>query len=258
MDKDILAQKLAALSSEGETFENGRRVISDGQEPPILTAILAEVDMTVLPRKLTFRMNESEITLVAGSRRLRGLVKASKDIKGVVGVLGKSLSREEPDVIAGLHGILDQFTATAGQLTVESDDPDAMGGQTEAGIKAAALAEMWEVPLHAQVQTPMQRFVRECGPLATAWIVMASGQNDVSGGDGAKLESLKKALHEQWADFSQSVDQLTGDQGFICLNNALGDVGSVAIAKTSGEAALICYEPDDMAALHAAWIKNTA
>lgn len=34
MDKTILAQKLAALSADGGTFENGRRVISDGSEPP--------------------------------------------------------------------------------------------------------------------------------------------------------------------------------------------------------------------------------
>jgi len=91
MDKDTLAKKLAALSADGETFENGLRVISDGTEPAILTAILSEVDMTVLPRKLTFAMDGSEITLVAGGRRLRGLVKASKDIKGVTGVLGNRL-----------------------------------------------------------------------------------------------------------------------------------------------------------------------
>ncbi len=253
MDKDTLAQKLAALSSEGETFENGLRVISDGTEPSVLTAILGEVDMTVLPRQLTFKMNATEITLVAGGRRLRGLVKASKDIVGVTGVLGKSLAHEEPDVIEGLRGILDQFTATASQLTVESDEPDAMGGQTDSGVTAANLAEMWDVPLSVQPITAMQKFIRGCGSLATAWIILSDDVETTNGGDGTKLEALKKALEQQWSTFSQSVDQLTGEQGFICLNNALGDVGSVAIAKGVGEAALVCYDAENMVEIHAFW-----
>lgn len=257
MDKKTLAEKLAALSSDGEKFENGLRVISDGTEPPILTAILSEADMTVLPRKLTFRMNASEVTLVAGGRRLRGLVKASKDIKGVMGVLGKPLAREETDLLDGLRAILDQFTAAAGQLTVESDNPDAMGGQTDAGITAAALADIWEVPLNVAPITPMQNFLRDCGPIATAWICMSNGADNVTGGDGTKLEALQSALAQQWDSFSKSVDKFTGDHGFVCLNNALGAAGSVAIVKSAQEAALICYDEEKMADLHALWLKST-
>lgn len=257
MDKKTLAEKLAALSSDGEKFENGLRVISDGSEPPILTAILGEADMTVLPRKLTFRMNASEVTLVAGGRRLRGLVKASKDIKGVMGVLGKPLAREETDLLDGLRAILDQFTAAAGQLTVESDNPDAMGGQTDAGITASALAEIWNVPLHIAPVTPMQGFLRDCGTVATAWIILANDSDNVTGGDGTKLEALQNALSAQWDTFSQSVEHLTGDQGFICLNNALGASGSVAIVTGAGEAALICYDEDDMTELHSLWLKSS-
>lgn len=253
MDKNTLAQKLAALSSEGETFENGLRVISDGTEPSVLTAILNEVDMTVLPRKLTFKMDATEVTLVAGGRRLRGLVKASKDIKGVTGVLGKALDRDEPEVIDGLRGILDQFTATASQLTVESDEPDAMGGQTDAGVAAETLAEMWEVPLNITPVTAMQKFIRSSESLATAWIILSDDAETTNGGDGAKLEALKKALDQQWSAFSQSVEHLTGESGFICLNNALGDFGSVAIAKNKGEAALICYDAENMAEFHNLW-----
>lgn len=253
MDKTLLAQKLAALSSGGDTFANGLRVISDGRDPGVLTAILAEVDMTVLPRKLTFKMGTSEITLVAGGRRLRGLVKASKDIKGVTGTLGKALSRDDSDLLDGLRGIIDQFSATASPITVESDEPDAMGGQTDAGVTASTLAEIWSVPLHAVPQTPLQQFLRDCADLADAWVVMADGTESTHHGDGAKLEALKNALSEQWPTFSGSVDQLTGESGIIALNNALGEHGSIAIVKTSTEAAVICYPTDNMTKLHDAW-----
>jgi len=258
MDKTTLAAKLAALSSEGETFENGLRVISDGTDPGILTAILAEVDMTVLPRQLTFKMNESEITLVAGGRRLRGLVKASKEIKGITGVLGKSLTKEDPQVIQGLRDILDQFTSAASKMTVESNEPDAMGGQTEAGVTAETLAEMWEVPLTVQPISGMISFIRDCGPLVTAWIVLDDAAESSNGGDGAKLEALKIALDQQWPTFSASVDQLAGDYGFICLNNALNAAGSVAIAKSASEAALLCYDSENMAELHTIWAQSKA
>ena len=256
MDKQTLAQKLAALSSEGESFENGLRVVSDGNEPPILTAILNEIDMTVLPRKLTFKMNTSEISFVAGGRRLRGLVQASKDIKGVVGVLGKPVTRDAPETLDGLRGIIDQFTATAGQMTVVSDEPDAMGGQSDTGLTAQSLAELWEVELYAEPPTPMTAFIRSCGDLVTAWVVMTEESANKTGGDGTKLSVLKSAITEQWADFSSSVDQLTGDSGFICLNDALGGAGSVAIVKGPEEAAILCYDPELMVDLHKKWLDS--
>lgn len=257
MDKQTLAQKLAALSSEGESFENGLRVVSDGTEPPILTAMLNEVDATVLPRKLTFKMNASEISFVAGGRRLRGLVQASKDIKGVVGVLGKPVSHEDPDILDGLHGIIDQFTSAAGQMTVVSDEPDAMGGQSDAGMTAQSIADIWEVDLNPEPPTPMSRFIRSCGDLVTAWVVMADDAENKTGGDGSKLAALKTAISEKWPEFSGSVDQLTGESGFICLNDALGEAGSIAIAKGSQDAAILCYESENMASLHGKWRGST-
>jgi hypothetical protein len=227
--------------------------VSDGVEPPILTAILNEIDMTVLPRKLTFRMNASEISLVAGGRRLRGLVVASKDITGVMGVLGKPVSHDQPEVIDGLHDIIAQFTRTAGQMTVVSDDPDAMGGQTDAGVTAQSLADHWEVALNTVPPTPMMKFARACGDLVTAWVVLKDNAENTTGGDGSKLSVLRTAISEQWPAFSNSVAQLTGDSGFICLNNALGDAGSVAIVKTASEAAILCYDSENMAQLHGAW-----
>lgn len=256
MDKTILSQKLAALSAEGDTFANGLRVISDGTEPPILTAMLSEVDMTVLPRKLTFRMGDSAVTLVAGGRRLRGLVTASKDIKGVIGVLGKPLTLEDPDLLNGLRGILDQFTTAADELTVESDEPDAMGGQTDAGVTAAALAEHWTVGLNSAPQTSLQQFLRDSGGLADAWIVISEGAESTHHGDGSKLESLQKALNQQWAEFSESVNQLTGESGMVALNNALGEDGSVAIVKAGHEAALLCYAAENMVKIHNSWASS--
>ncbi len=257
MDKTVLAQKLAALSSGGDTFTNGLRVISDGAEPAILTAILSEVDMTVLPRKLTFKMGTSEITLVAGGRRLRGLVKASKDIKGVTGTLGKALSRDEPDLLDALRGIIDQFSVTAGPMTVESDEPDAMGGQTDAGITAAGLADIWGVELNSAPKSPLQQFLRDSAELSDAWVVLSDGAESTHHGDGAKLAALQDALAQKWSEFSQSVDQLTGDSGIIALNNALGDHGSIAIVKTAQEAAVICYPTENLANLHNAWTASS-
>lgn len=256
MDKNTLAQKLAALSSGEDSFANGLRVISDGVEPTILSAILSEVDMTVLPRKLTFKMAESEITLVAGGRRLRGLVKASKDIKGVIGVLGKPLSRDDTELLDGLRGILDQFTAAAGQLTVDSAEPDAMGGQTDAGVTAAALAEFWTVDLNTAPKSALQQFLRDCGEIADAWVAMSDTTETTYHGDGIKLDALKKAVSEQWGTFSASVDQLTGESGIIALNNALGESGSIAIVKSLGEAAIVCYPPEKMDKIHETWLTS--
>lgn len=253
MDKKTLAKKLAALSTEGETFQDGFRIVSDGIEPPILTAILNEIDLTVLPRKLTFRMENSEITLVAAGRRLRGLVKASKDIKGVIGVLGKPLSREDTALLEGFHGIIGQFTATAGTLIVESSEPDAMGGQTDTGLRAQALAEIWGVDLNVQPATPVMSFVRSCGAMATAWIFMTDDSDNTTGGDGMKLAALKSAISEKWDAFSQTVDDIAGEAGFVCLNNALGEMGSVAIIKTPDEAVILCYDHENMGKLHEAW-----
>jgi hypothetical protein len=256
MDKQTLSQKLAALAAEDESFENGLRVVSDGVTPPVLTAILTEIDMTVLPRKLTFQIGGSEISLVAGGRRLCGLVKVSKDIKGVMGVLGKVVSRDEPEVIEGLFDIIGQFAASAGQMTVVSDDPVAMGGQSDEGLSAQSLADHWDVDLHPQPPTPMIAFARACGDLVSAWVVLNDDTDNKTGGDGATLAVLKAAIAEKWADFSGSVDQLAGESGFICLNDALSDAGSVAILKGPSEAAILCYASQNMAQLHSLWSRS--
>ena len=212
--------------------------------------------MTVLPRKLVFRKNATEITLVAGSRRLRGLAQASKDIKGVTGVLGKTLTLDDQGVLEGLKTLLEQFSNAPGRMTVESAAPDVMGGQAEAGVTAEAIASTWGVPLSISEATGMLGFVRACGALAQAWIILSGNTETTNGGDGQRLSALSTALREQWGTFSDSVARLTGDQGFICLNNALGDHGSVAIATDADEAALICYNPEDMAELHGLWARS--
>jgi hypothetical protein len=184
-------------------------------------------------------------------------VQASKNITGVMGVLGKSVSHDAPDVIDGLHGIIAQFTETAGQMTVVSDEPDAMGGQSDAGLSAQNLATHWQVDLNPVPPTPMTSFVRDCGELVTAWVVLKDDAENTTGGDGAKLAALRAAIAEKWSNFSQSMDQLTGPSGFICLNDALDDAGSVAIVKTSSEAAILCYTSENMAELHGKWSKST-
>jgi len=224
MDKKTLAKKLAALSTEGETFEGGFRVVSDGVEPPILAAILNEVDLTVLPRKLSFR--------------------------------GKPLTRDDSELLEGLHEIIAQFTATASKLTVESSEPDAMGGQTDAGLTAQVLADIWNVDLNIEPATPVMSFIRGCGEMTTAWVIMTNDSENKTGGDGTKLAALKAAISQQWAQFSNTVDDIASPSGFICLNNALGEMGSVAIIKTADEAALLCYDDENMSDLHAQWANS--
>lgn len=256
-DQQTLSQKLAALATRGETFENGARVVSDGTAPPVIEAILSEIDTTVLTRELTFSADKTEISLVAGGRRLRGLIKASADIKGVLGVLGKIVSADDIELLTAVHEILQQFADTTAKVTVQSRDATALADQTDGGISASQLATLWGIDLNAAPPTQMQSYIRNLGATTTAWMLIDADGDTTTGGDGTHLEALRTAFTNQGAAFLESVDSLTNSVGLVCLNGALGDTLSVATCRTATETAILCYASDNVGELHAKWATLT-
>ena len=134
-DRDDLERKLERLAAPAEPPAPDGRPL-DG--PDALAALLAEIDGTVLPRRLTFaRADGATLVLDASSRRLRRVVGAPDPTLD-----GRALSRD--DAVAAAR-VLAQFLSGDGPVRVRQapapDDFPAQGISTSRLAEAATTAE---------------------------------------------------------------------------------------------------------------------
>ena len=260
IDKKALSQKLDALAAANTSFQDGARLISDGENPLPLVAILNEIDTTVLERKLTFRIGKSYVTVVAGGRRLQGMTKLSGDIDGALKVMGKIVSHDDDDVMQAVAHVMSQFGSRSGPVTVESASTDKMGTSTDTGVGLTTLSEAWGVELNLVPPTPLCQFIINCGASVNASLVIAQGEIVRAKGDKAIQGKLQDIANDQWANFEKAHAKLQkGDPepALICLNSGLGDETSLAVAKKDEEVSFFVFDPLQLGAVYSAW-RDTA
>jgi hypothetical protein len=245
-DHAELAQKISALAAKDTVFEAGARVISTGGEPNPVSAILNEIDDTILERNLEIRADDAVVNLIVSGRRLRGIAGASS---GADGVLGQVLSREEPEVVAAVFAVLSELCGQAQRLTARYLPPTAFGKDGERGISVKGLAELWQLDLDETPKPPMERFLRANRAAAVAMLHMRDGELQSSAGDVAALQSI---LDKQLAEFRASQSYGSGTQ-LICLEGAFSDGTAAALAIHNDDVAVIAYQPAHLGALHASW-----
>lgn len=241
-----LAQKISALVAKDTVFEAGARVISTGGAPNPISAILNEIDDTILERDLEIRADDAVVNLIVSGRRLRGIASASS---GADSVLGQVLSREEPEVVATVFTILSELCGQAQRLTVRYLPPQPFGKGGERGISAKGLAELWQVDLDETPKPPMERFLDANRAAAVAMLHTLDGEIQSSAGDVAALQSI---LDTQLAEFRALQTHGSGAQ-LICLEGAFSDGTAAALAIHNDDVAVIAYQPEHLGALHASW-----
>jgi len=261
IDKKALSQKLAALAATKTTFQDGARVISDGETTPALQAVLQEIDSTVLERKLTFRIGKSYVTMIAGGRRLQGMTKLSGDFDGALKVMGKIVAHDDAEVMSAVAHVMNQFGERGGQITVESSAADKMGTSTDTGVGAAVLADAWGVDLTNEPPTPLGQFIINCGASVNASLVIAQGEIIRAKGEKAIQDKLQDIANDQWDAFQAARTKLhkgVDEPALICLNSGLGDETSLAVAKKDEEVSLFVFSPDQLGNVYSAWRETTA
>ena len=243
-----LLARLTTLVAQPRFTETGARVIGGRGALPSLTAILREIDATVLSRTLVFELAESRVTLLAAQRRLRGLSSATK-----AGELeGKVLLPEDEEAISRLGTYLKGICAGDPVVTVRSLPAEDFGEQIDTGVTVAALARAWNIDIDVIVAPPVERFLAANANLIEAAIYCApSGALREEGETGA----LKPLWEERMRPFREAhVAALPA--GTAPMLVSLDDEGQsrLALATAGAEASLFRHAEGDLDALLKSWL----
>lgn len=250
---DALAIKLAALSVSDDTFDAGARVISRNGSPQPMQAFLDVVDETVLERKLAFSAGETIVNVIAAGRRLRGITAIEPAVPAAESVLGKTLSRQEPEVLTAAFEILANVLSKAGQLTVRSHPTEPFGTGGERGVAAANLATEWLSAPVAQASSPLEAFLNTDKVAFSAMLHVSGGKIVSENGDISRLQTIWQTQVDAFINAeAKSTAQGSGPR-LIALDGALADGNAAALVLAEDDLALVIYPADQTAALHAAW-----
>lgn len=250
-DLDALAQKISALTAKDTVFEAGARVISQGGSPAPLAGILAEIDDTVLERNLEFTADNQTLNLIVAGRRLRGVLAASSG--QAEHVVGKIVSREDPDLLLAVSDLIASLCGTAQRVTVRSFAPEPFGKTGERGISAQGLAEIWRPSVADVPKDPMARFLGANKSTIAALLHVRNGEIIATVGN---FDTLQTIWDTQVADFQATHGKLLNAEDgpqLICLEGALADGTAAALALAEDDVVLIAYPDDHMGALLRSW-----
>lgn len=206
---DRLREIVAKLARDVPEYDAGWRAVDAGAAP--LSALLAEIDETVLPRQVSVRNDAGQVLLLdLGNRRLFQLVGPAPEGLGAL-PFDTPLAADDDAVLATLKAGLDAFVGAGGRFWVKSMAGVNAHGTGRTGLSAAFLSKCWDVPIGIPRATPQQAmaaFIEAAKPLAVVWVEIAEGEvADVSAGDPAVAWSQACAT----VDWSARLPDVDGD-----------------------------------------------
>ncbi|WP_394180582.1 hypothetical protein [Yoonia maritima] len=252
-DTSIIANKLAALLADNEVYVGGSRIISQGGSPTPLAAVLNEVDATVLERTLVFSIDDVNVSMIVAGRRLRGLVEVSGNVPEAANVIGKVLSRDEPETLQAAGDLMLLLCASANRVTVRSLPVQPLGTSSEAGISAGGLAKLWHIDLDAKPVALIERFLTANSNDMTAYVYVSNGDVAKTVGDVGMLEALWSTQVAEFRKRHRAVQPKQEGARLFCLNEPLGEGTTVAVAIDGNDVGLFSYKPSQMPKIVAAW-----
>jgi hypothetical protein len=250
---NALAQKLSALAGKDDTFRNGARIISQGGVPNPMNAMLKAVDETMLERKLAFVTGKHTINIIAAGRRLRGIASASPSAGDISHLVGKSIAREEPDLVDDAYAFLSDTIGNAASLSVHSLPSEPLGKGGEPGISAFGLADLWQVDMDETPLPPMERFLRVNSASISAMLHVNNGEVVADHGDIDALSDIWNTQVTAFIEAQSKLPRQSDGPQLICLDGALEDGSATAVAIAGDEVALLVYEPAQLGTLHSTW-----
>lgn len=227
-----LKDKLAKLRQRERVSGEGRKLRGAAPEER-LSALVTEIDETILPRRLSFSVEGGEtVHLVAASRKLQALVAPVPDVPGAEALEGQTLADADAPDVAALKDVLLTIFAGEAPVSIQSQRPDA-GFASDVGVPAAVLARSWGLSEVVDVALDsgavLARFLGDVADDTIAWLQIEGEEVTDKGGASDALD----ALDEQAANFLDGYfgryEQMFEDFPEIC-GTALGPVGEEGVA----------------------------
>ncbi|MEO1178966.1 MAG: hypothetical protein AAFV87_17940 [Pseudomonadota bacterium] len=258
-DARRLKSKIARLATASGGHDTKGRSILDEGDSDGLTAVLREIDETILPRALTLSSARGTIVITAGNRRLIKIETVTGDeLADVASVAGLSLTR--PDV-ADLGRLRDALVAafnSTPEVRVKSA-PIPGGTMTFAdGTTAAALASAWGIELisgdagRTVERAPLDTFLASMPNVPRAWVQLESGKPKAEGGAQDLVARLKNFADS--ADMAD-LDMMAASEGsrFVAIGRAPDDGDCLLFVSRDAQSALLLLPSNQLETAKASW-----
>ncbi len=277
----ILA-RLQSLQTASHVAAGGARVIAEAGNPSPLTALLREVNETILGRALRFETNlGTSLTLEAAGRRVLRLTEAV-GLPGAEGCLAaEALEDENKD---DLISLMQALAAPRSELRVTISARGVAGEGVSVGLPVALLADLLLVdlneavgpeaaadaapaqpearaPAHADPETgsparSLARFAEALSETLMAWVIRGGEADGSFGGPDEMVSHLQGFLDEEAHAIQHQLDlvsDLPNSPACMVLGSALIDGQGVLCARSEGAILLGLFEGNPAQSLIRAW-----
>lgn len=246
-----LEDKLAKLRQRERIAGEGRRLRGATPEA-LLAAIVTEIDETILPRRLTFAVEDGPtLHLAVASRKLQALLSPSPVLNGLdtSSLADAPLSDPDDAAVALLRDTLLAAFAGGQTVAIRSARPAGAGFASDVGIPANILGRVWDVetaePVLPSADEVLTRFLSEIADDAMGWLRIEGEDVTGQGGDAALVEALGEqaamfldgyfgkfeALYPEPSDSCATLIGPMADTGAAALFVEIGEVSAFIAAK---------------------------
>ncbi|WP_050929000.1 hypothetical protein [Aestuariivita boseongensis] len=221
------ARTLARLQRLGQRVRLnglGHRKLSESDTRALTTALLRDIDETILPRHVRVTTNAGQRFAldIAGRRLLRLVVQGS----------GGSVGQPDDPIEAAkiLAGELKRALLRATEVTLQSARMDSTQDRSDVGCSAAALAAAMGLDLEALAgESLSDKVTRALARHASATLVLdGHGHEAQALGDGGLTDRLRDVAEDHLPDIIQAMQQTLGrSQKSGCMSfGADGETGA--------------------------------
>ena len=227
------AARLERLGQRVRVNGLGHRRLSESDTRALTTALLRDIDETILPRHVRVATNAGQrFALDIAGRRLLRLVVAGSG--GAVGQPGDPIEAAKL-----LAGELKRALLRSTEVTLQSHRMDCAQDREDVGSSAGALASALGLDLDALAgESLMDKALRALARHASA-VLSVSGQGDITHhrGEADAAERLEALANEHLRELSMAMVQALGrgqKSGCMCLGTD-GETGAHLVCALTGK-----------------------
>lgn len=265
-DEAALAQDLAAFVAADVPCGLAVHTISTSLPDGAWTALLCQIQATILPRRLVFKADTGEVLeLVVADRRVCSIAAIdgpwARNQQGAI--IGQLLTEPTEGDIAVVQKLLLAFCTGRNTLTVSSQLCANPGQTGTSGISVNVLRQfMAAAATRTGAEGPIsviEQFLARLSPVPTAFLLIESGVVVQSDGNVSQLVSLNMIF--------KSINQGSGDQHsdntpdqLIILSNeivpphGIGNGQAILIANAGRQQLLIWLNPRELVTVSEMWV----
>jgi hypothetical protein len=274
-----IVARLRALQTPARVTPGGARVIAEATAPSPLTALLREVNETILGRALRFESGGgASLTLEASGRRVLRVADA-QGLPGAETCLAAGVLEDEhkDDLIKLMQAI----AVPRHELRVSISAREVVGEGVSVGLPVALLADLLLADLNdptgadeagpatepdsdaaagdeGQITTgrSLARFVDAFGPTLMAWVIRGGDADGSCGGVEEMVSHLQGFLDEEVEALHSQLDLVSGQPGrpaCVVLGTALVEGQGVLCARSDAAIMLALFDGSPGLSLLNAW-----